>query len=433
MLLTEKEKMFSTKKRKADTSPIIVEDATPDGSATARGTSTKKAARHHKKKSLTSFIKKQFASYYHREKMCKEAYGDTIFTNDYVACECQRYLEEAQSTHLPYTADIYVAGSNDCNQMGLAVPEGSNAEKFMPFKNIPGDPVHVAAGSLCNYCLDREGRLYSWGTSDKGMIGRAANVEMDEDVERRAEQVTGFNPSKNAFARIDAANEDSSIMMVAAGGNHALSLSANGAVYVHGCYPHPMESTTWREVPPADFPDKDNTLTERYEGAAPRGYREEPRHVWNLPQLAVKVAAGTSMSAAVLMDGTLVTWGHDGAGELGRGIDDEMRAVHKQYRAAKDEAGKTRYASEMTRLFFTPKPVVYNPPLGEHEVLDVACGQSHTLVVVRNKGDLRTKVYAAGLNQMGQLGLPGSKKRGLENRNILTLVSTALIGGESVE
>ena len=190
-------------------------------------------------------------------------------------------------------------------------------------------------------------------------------------------------------------------------------LSSKGAVYVAGSYL--IDNKAWREEPPPDQPDNDNTATELYEGAAPRGFREEARHIYKMPQQVDRIYAGSSMSAARLVDGTLVTWGCDAKGELGRGSSEEdCNTVLNPI----DSAAKKRCKQIMTDDFLIPKPVKYADNIGPHIVVDVACGQNHMLVVVKENGSFETRVYATGLNQYGQLGLGDQI-----NRNVLTLVS----------
>jgi len=117
------------------------------------------------------------------------------------------------------------------------------------------------------------------------------------------------------------------------------------------------------------------------------------------------------------VDGTLVTWGLDTSGELGRGIEADTRSDMKEYKTF--EGVKKKQLQELAKsTFLIPKPVVYEPPVGKHTVLDVACGDYHILVVVQREGDDGPVVYSSGLNQYGQLGQGDD-----QNRNVLTLVS----------
>jgi len=201
--------------------------------------------------------------------------------------------------------------------------------------------------------------------------------------------------------------------------SHCLVLSNRGAVYQFGCFAD-SENSLWREMPPPDFPDTDNVNTELYKGAAPRGFREGPRHLYMMPQSVLKVYAGGAMSAVLLKDNTLLTWGVDERGELGQDNSPSKREVFKTIKRASgnvrdediSEEERKNYKSTIDRClkqikeeFLTPRKVVYDPPLDNQYVVDVAFGAFHMLVVVRRKNSVESLVYGAGLNQYGQLGL----------------------------
>jgi regulator of chromosome condensation len=340
-----------------------------------------------------------------------------------IALEIRRVLEEIKSKYCPTIGNVFVTGSNDGCQLGEA--SSVSVSRLIIFKHPTGaDIVHATCGSMSNFILDNQGRVYSWGSSDKGALGRRTDTEADPETEFKATQITGFHPSRMAPALRSAtnddinsfngdSNDDSKILQVVAGGSHVLFLSNCGNVYVAGSYV--MDNKSWREEAPPDQPDQDYTDTELYEGAAPRGFRDQPRHVYRLPQLVDKIFAGTSMSAARLADGTLMTWGCDAKGELGRGSTVETCDIVLN---PKDANEKKKAFEIMKHDFLIPKPVKYSPAIGKHIVLDVACGQNHMLVVLREEDSFETKVYGTGLNQYGQLGLGDNT-----NRNVLTLVS----------
>lgn len=57
----------------------------------------------------------------------------------------------------------------------------------------------------------------------------------------------------------------------------------------------------------------------------------------------------------------------------------------------------------ITKEFLTPAPVEWATS-NDYDVLDVACGEIHILVVARKKGQATTRVFSSGQNQYGQLG-----------------------------
>lgn len=409
--------MFVDKKRKYEVEEGKVEVADGDmqwGAVSA----TKVPARPKRTSVENQFSRSQEAHAEHFVDEVMQMYK-SVLTHDNVPTgavqEVRRLLEEIHAKYSPSMGDVFLTGSSDCCQLGLASQD--SVSRLTLFNElVDKDIVHVTCGSMSNFVLDRQGRVYSWGSSDKGALARRTDLVADPETEFKAERVTGFNPSKLGTVKIPAANEDSSISQVVAGAGHVLFLSNTGAVYVAGSYL--IDNKAWREEPPPDQPDKDNTLTELYEGAAPLGFREEPRHVYRMPQLVDQIYAGSSMSAARLADGTLVTWGCDAKGELGRGTPAEISDTVLN---PKDSAEKELCVKIMKDDFLIPKPVKFSHPMGKHVVLDVACGQNHMLVVVRLVGQSGTRVYGTGLNQYGQLGLGDEK-----NRNELTLIPDSL-------
>lgn len=382
----------------------------------------KTANRPNKRREPNVFVEDQKRLYTSSMKCLDENYEQYWCRNDInrelVYSEYRRNADRNAEDWQPKSGGVLVCGSQDCNQLGTACAMGGSLKRFKRLK-LRSDVVHVAAGSLTSFFLTKDGKLFSFGSSDLGALGRRTDTNNDETVEMRPIQVKGFNPSKNALVQVKASNEDESIMQVSAGASHCLVLTNRGSVYQFGCYAD-SENNAWREMPPADFPDTDDTGTELYKGAAPRGYREEPRHLHMMPQKVQRVFTGGSMSAVLLQDSTILTWGIDACGELGQNNNEHKRDVLKTIKQASGDARAEDISDEERRKhqntvdrclqkikedFLKPKKVVYDPPLGQHFVLDVACGANHMLVVVRHSGSAESMVYATGLNNYGQLGL----------------------------
>ena len=375
--------------------------------------------KRHNRQNHFSILQEKEAEY--REDAVMKMY-EKVLTDDnfemFVIYELRRRFEAIAKKFRPCMGDVFVTGDSDGSQLGMASTTAvSRLTLFMELTDK--DIVHVTCGSMSNFVLDRQGRVFSWGSSDKGALARRTEENTDS-AEERAERVTGFKPSKHGL-KIAATSEDESICDVAAGTGHVLFLTRTGNVYVGGSYL--LENRSWREEPPPDHPDEDDTATVLYEGAAPRGFREGPRHVFKMPSFVDRIYAGSSMSAARLVNGTLVTWGCDAKGELGRGSGEEICGIVLNPKNAAEEA--VRFET-MKDDFLIPKPVKFSEAIGEYVVLDVACGQNHMLVVVRLGSDQETRVYGTGLNQYGQLGL-GDRI----DRNVLTLVSWLVWEGQN--
>ncbi len=65
---------------------------------------------------------------------------------------------------------------------------------------------------------------------------------------------------------------------------------------------------------------------------------------------------------------------------------------------------------EIMRVFLTPQSARFAGPISypypRKEVISVACGANHLLVLARNRGEGSATLYSSGLNSYGQLGLP---------------------------
>lgn len=360
-------------------------------------------------------------------KVIKDA-SVSVSDKEWTLHEYNRLLAEARALYHPVSdAQVMVCGSNDCFQMGNARENTSEAavggclrpRKIKKFVNV----THVAAGSIFNAVLTSEGRVYTWGSSDDGVLGRRILATDDAEHEQMVpSRVQDLIPSRKATVPIETSREDSSIVQVAAGGTQMLMLSIHGSVYMTGGYKS-SEGKFWRDMPPPDVPDQDPVLSEGMSNEpAPRGYRDLPRHVWQLPQRARAIACGGSMNAAILYDQSLVTWGWDNCGELGRKImeqerKDVLKRVDRPSGKGYDEVVDQKLIQER---FLKPLPPLWKGmlPNTKMSVLSVSCGDSHMLVAARKPGSADSHVYSTGLNNYGQLGLGDTK-----NRSELTLVS----------
>ena len=76
-----------------------------------------------------------------------------------------------------------------------------------------------------------------------------------------------------------------------------------------------------------------------------------------------------------------------------------------------DPAGGGFFKTEddkIMRNFLTPQCVPF--PYSKKEVLSLACGSNHLLVLARDRDDGSKTLYGSGLNTWGQLGLPKDDK-----------------------
>lgn len=147
---------------------------------------------------------------------------------------------------------------------------------------------------------------------------------------------------------------------VSAGDTHSLAVLSSGGLIAWGCYKD-KEGKRWVE-------------------GGPRGLRRSPARI-ELEGKCSEASCGAAFTVALLDDGRCVTWGVAELGELGRTV----RSMRSGDGAVDENAVATDY--------LVPKRV----PLEQCTL--VACGAYHLLVATA-----RGQVYAAGLNNYGQLG-----------------------------
>jgi alpha-tubulin suppressor-like RCC1 family protein len=187
----------------------------------------------------------------------------------------------------------------------------------------------VVPGYYSTYAPMNDGTVRAWGGNDFGELGNGTRLESDKPL-----------PVKGL----------SGVVQFAAGGAHSLALLGSGGI------------ATWGG----------NTFGTIGNGTSGEG-REAGVALPVFPALSrvVSVAAGGSMDAAILSDGTVATWGENKQGQLGDGTMEGSSSV----------------------------PVHVKGLAG---VVAISAGPSHSLALLAD-GTL----MAWGSNAFGQLGIPG--------------------------
>jgi alpha-tubulin suppressor-like RCC1 family protein len=224
------------------------------------------------------------------------------------------------------SCEVVTFGNNESNQLGhgVAVLETDDWEitagKFRAPTLIPRcrfhrrpagylqdiKPRQVDAGALTLAIVSYDGCLYTAGVSDKGGTGRTINEEDDAAVmEGKPTQVTDFfSPIPNVFC------PNNCVMRVAAGTSHMLILSLKGDVFMFGCYIDDGRRFADIRAPNQEkAPTHTGDEEEKQVNDSPWGFNLKPVHVFQIAQKATAIAAGDSFNAAILEDGSLVTWG----------------------------------------------------------------------------------------------------------------------------
>jgi len=215
--------------------------------------------------------------------------------------ECCEYRRCALDIHRQVggePCDLVGFGSNEADQLGFgAFSEEDNAvrppQRILPFfQNVRS----MAAGGLHSVCVTHEGRVYSWGNSDEGALGRDfTEVDMDHpDASNNQNNGTGTPSEITGFVYTDEKGnkvvEDGQITNVVAGSGHILFKSLSGRVYMCGVCKD-MDSGKFRDGPDIV------------------GFNARPVHVDSMPLRCIHFSTTESANVALLEDNTAVTWG----------------------------------------------------------------------------------------------------------------------------
>lgn len=264
--------------------------------------------------------------------------------------------------------------------------------------------VAVGAGSCHTLAATRTGAVFAWGRNNWGQLGLGPPLG---DGRCAPEQLSPREVPALRHVRVTA---------VACGGFHSLALTAGGRVLAWGrgsagqlglVTRHEVAADSGLAMKPlgddgrhanGDGGGTANAVLRRSDLAAfslrPVEVAHEPR-VLPEPQRVTMLAAGLHHSAAVTSDGKLWTWGEGRRGQLGSGT--LTQALLPACRAL-------------------PAECALSP------VVDVACGDSHSLAVVKTGS-----VVGAGDSSYGRLGLTDAqlKRHCLSGRGELDTSNSA--------
>jgi alpha-tubulin suppressor-like RCC1 family protein len=265
---------------------------------------------------------------------------------------------------LTTVGQLYAFGDDIYGQLGTAgtlkkgQPNPTPTPVSLP--GATGPVIQIAANQRSSYALTATGQLYVFGSNDKGQLGTPTGSGKYEPVAPTLFEVPGDPP----------------IAQVAAGGAHALVLTAAGKVYGFGY--------NWN----GEIGTTTNTKS------------ENPNPTPNLvaiPEAAgsvARIAAGGYHSFALMSDGQLFGWGGNFMGQLGIASHEEVN----------------------------PTPQLVDLP---SEIVEIAPQAYATLALMRSGA-----VYAFGGNGSGQLGLV---EHSAFNEFIPTPTLVSFVGGATVD
>ncbi|MCM2356576.1 MAG: hypothetical protein NDI77_00330 [Geobacteraceae bacterium] len=229
-------------------------------------------------------------------------------------------------------------GYNEYGQLGNNSSDNSSSpvavQSLLPITGMAAGGTHTVA-------FGNNSTAWAWGNNGYGQLGNNSTTASSKPV-----QVV-----------IDANSTPlTKVIAVAAGGNHTLALDGDGVVWAWG-------QNDYGQL--GDGTDTDQSVAVpvlKDAAGAP------------LPRVKM-IAAGGGHSLALLEDGTVLAWGHNGSGQLGDGATSTDRKL-LPVRVVVDTA---------------------NTPLTR--VVAIAAGGSHSLAL-----DEDGTVWAWGYNALGQLG-----------------------------
>ena len=192
---------------------------------------------------------------------------------------------DSHSLALGTDGNLYSWGYNDHAQLGIGASD-SDAHAAPNKVNLPaGVPkfTQISAGYKHSLALGTDGNLYSWGTNEKGQLGRSIN-EAEDGTPRKVNLPTGV----------------SRFTQVIAGGEHSLALGSDGNLYSWG-------DNTSGQLGRNPSATKDGTPRKV---AMPAGI--------TITQASTPGTLGGDFSLALGSDGNIYSWGWNGNQQLGR-------------------------------------------------------------------------------------------------------------------
>ncbi|GAX20487.1 regulator of chromosome condensation [Fistulifera solaris] len=302
--------------------------------------------------------------------------------------QTQQEITRCNDLYATEHGTILVFGDNDNNLLGLPMMDENSeyVETTTPTVLPNVDRVRsVSLGGLHTAALTVDGDVYVWGVADEGALGYS--VKSDDEI------MPQLVPNLR------------NILQVKTGDSQTLFLNTQGQVLMCGMIR--------------------SSIDEKYhypaEGRSCRGSNATPVPI-QMPgnQKVVRIETGnaSNFAAAVLEDGSVVTFGFGEKGELARSRDIAAPEPNGDFNLTEALQGMTE--AQVLQHFLTPAPARFAGPVPfpRKEVLSLACGSNHLLVLARNRGGGIPTLYSSGQNSSGQLGLPEE----IESVHELTLV-----------
>lgn len=263
----------------------------------------------------------------------------------------------------------------DGSHGALGLPSGGDAYEPTQVERLPRHVSSVAAGHYHSLAVTHRGEVWAWGRNEEGQLGRG--LEVPRESWNQPKIVQGLDKVE--------------VINAAASGVVSMAIGKDGALWVWG-------------------------KSKRGQLGLGKGITEAlvPQRVEALAgQKIVQVSLGWGHALARTNEGKLYTWGYSADGRLGfttASVEELKPQNHSNMFSAKQNPvnNATRFEiAEKLVLEDLEKekhlPITWEPSpvcdLNHFEVVDVACGLDHSLVLCDN-GSL----FSFGDNVYGQLG-----------------------------
>lgn len=242
--------------------------------------------------------------------------------------------------------NIYVFGSGSICELGLG-PVVTEVKRprlnpFLPFDKV--GIVKVAVGGTHVLCIDKEGRLWSWGQNDCGVLGRPTKESEDEIDDEWI-----INSKESTPKYVEGVPESAIFVDVAASDNLSAAVTDEGHLYAWGTFNEEGRKSYKKGVE----------------------FQREPALVTSVRGV-VQLAAGKDHLLILDKYGDVYAWGVGTSNQLGVPVNNQLRT-----------------------FVFGPLKVP-----GVKKIKQVAAGEFHSCAI-----DNEGKVFAWGLNNFGQAGL----------------------------
>ena len=250
--------------------------------------------------------------------------------------------EGSHSIALASDGTVYTWGLNQYGQLGNNTTINSRSPVAVQAAGTPMEGktiVQIAAGADHSLALDSGGALYTWGSNAYGQLGNGTTTNSSVPV---AVKIAGTPLAGKT------------IVQIAAGANHNIVLTSDGAVYTWGWNYHGQLGNNTKT--------NSNTIVAVQTIGTPIAGKK-----------IVKIAAGQGHSLALTDDGMVYTWGRNDTGQLGN--------------------------NATTDAMLPVAVTVTGTPMSNKTIVEIASGARHSLAI-----DSSGKVYAWGHNGSGQLG-----------------------------